>query len=56
MILYNNNKWLDIWKNEKYEQIREKILNSFLQDYECTVRLESDFAYYSASNIIAYSF
>lgn len=29
MILYNNNKWLDIWKNEKYEQIREKILNSF---------------------------
>lgn len=29
MILYNNNKWLDIWENEKYKQIREKILNSF---------------------------
>lgn len=28
MILYNN-KWLDIWENEKYKQIREKILNSF---------------------------
>lgn len=29
MILYNNNKWLDIWENDKYKQIREKILNSF---------------------------
>lgn len=29
MILYNNNKWLDIWEKEKYKQIREKILNSF---------------------------
>lgn len=29
MILYNKNKWLDIWKNEKYEQIRNKILDSF---------------------------
>lgn len=34
----------------------EILLNSFLQEYECTVRLESDFAYYSASNVIAYSF
>lgn len=29
MILYNKNKWLDIWDNEKYEEIRNKILNSF---------------------------
>lgn len=29
MILYNKDKWLDIWKNEKYEQIRNKILSSF---------------------------
>ena len=29
MVLYNNNKWLDIWEKEKYKQIREKILNSF---------------------------
>ena len=29
MILYNNNKWLDIWENKKYKQIRENILNSF---------------------------
>lgn len=34
----------------------EEILNGFLQEWECTVRLEPDFAYYSASNIIAYSF
>lgn len=29
MILYNKNKWLNIWQNEKYEQIRRKILDSF---------------------------
>ncbi len=29
MILYNNNKWLNIWNNEKYSEIRNKILNSF---------------------------
>ena len=29
MILYNKDKWLDIWDNEKYEEIRNKILNSF---------------------------
>ena len=29
MILYNENKWLNIWQNEKYEQIRNKILDSF---------------------------
>lgn len=29
MILYNNNKWLDIWDNDKYSEIRNKILNSF---------------------------
>ena len=34
----------------------EEILNRFLQEWECTVRLESDFAYYYYSNTIAYSF
>ena len=29
MILYNKDKWLDIWDSEKYEEIRNKILNSF---------------------------
>lgn len=29
MILYNKNKWLDIWDNDKYTQIRNKILNAF---------------------------
>jgi hypothetical protein len=29
MILYNNDKWLDIWDNDKYTQIRNKILNTF---------------------------
>lgn len=29
MVIYNTNKWLDIWKNDKYEQIRKKILDSF---------------------------
>lgn len=29
MILYNKNKWLDIWDNDKYTQIRNKILNTF---------------------------
>lgn len=29
MILYNKDKWLDIWKNSKYEEIRNKILSSF---------------------------
>lgn len=29
MILYNNDKWLDIWDNDKYSQIRNKILNTF---------------------------
>lgn len=29
MILYNKDKWLDIWNNKKYEEIRNKILNSF---------------------------
>lgn len=28
-ILYNTNKWLDIYKQPKYQQIREKILTSF---------------------------
>jgi hypothetical protein len=28
-ILYNKNKWLDIYKDKKYEDIREKILNTF---------------------------
>lgn len=29
MILYNKNKWLDIYNLPKYQKIREKILNSF---------------------------
>ena len=29
MIIYNNNKWLDIVNDEKYQKIREKILTSF---------------------------
>lgn len=29
MILYNKDKWLDIWKLPKYEEIRNKILSSF---------------------------
>lgn len=28
-ILYNKNKWLDIYKSPKYEEIRNKILNTF---------------------------
>lgn len=29
MILYNKDKWLDIWDNDKYNEIRNKILNAF---------------------------
>lgn len=29
MVLYNNNKWLDIINDKKYQEIREKILTSF---------------------------
>ena len=28
-ILYNKDKWLDIYKSPKYEEIRKKILNTF---------------------------
>lgn len=31
------------------------ILNSFLEEWECTVSLDSDFAYYHSSNLITYS-
>lgn len=29
MILYNKNKWLEVYKNEKYEKIRNTILSTF---------------------------
>ena len=32
------------------------ILNNFLEPFECTTEIDTDFAYYTASNIINYAF
>ena len=32
------------------------LLNIFLEPFECTANLDTDFAYYSASNLITYTF
>ena len=32
------------------------ILNNFLEPFECTTEVDTDFAYYTASNLITYAF